>query len=136
MGGACGRGAYVRDILYENITGGSGVDTAVWIDMKYGSGPSDCNASGTPAFDNIRVKNVHVEEAQTAFAFVGLKIDGEKQKVPIQGVALEDIVVKKYKSRGSCTQANLTVIGDVSPAIPIDDPTCTIAGQASTHISV
>jgi len=134
--GACGRGAYVRDILYENITGGSGIDTAVWIDMKYGKGPSDCNASGTPAFDNIRVKNVHVKEAQTAFAFVGLKIDGEKHKVPIQGVSLENIVVKKYKSRGSCSQANLTVIGDVSPAIPSDNPTCTIAGQAPTFISV
>eukprot|EP01052_Picozoa_sp_SAG31_P030143 SAG31_NODE_3065_length_4728_cov_2.260531_8_plen_231_part_00 len=30
----CGRGAYVRNILYENITANN-VDNAVWIDMDY-----------------------------------------------------------------------------------------------------
>lgn len=127
--GACGRGSYVRDIRYENITGGPNVGTAVWINMQYSKGPSDCAAADTPAFDNIVVKNVHVQKAKEAFSFVGLEIDEDPRRAPIQGVTLENIVVKKYSSLGSCTHANLTVLGGVSPTIPASDGTCTIAGQ-------
>ncbi|KAH8044343.1 glycosyl hydrolase [Aureococcus anophagefferens] len=34
----CGRGAYVRDVLYENITGLNIDGSAVWLDMEYGDG--------------------------------------------------------------------------------------------------
>merc|ERR1711957_978953 len=37
-----------------------------------------------------------------------------------------------YGTLGSCTHANLTVLGTVSPKIPESDGTCTIAGQEPT----
>ena len=35
----CGRGAYVQDVLYENITGYNIDGSAVWMDMQYGGDP-------------------------------------------------------------------------------------------------
>lgn len=124
--GQCGRGSYVRDIHYENITGGSGVDTAVWIDMRYGHGqPSDCDAAGTPLFSNIVVKNVHVKKAKTAFAFVGLN----RPDAPIQNFTLQNVTVESYDHQGECSHANLTVLGGVSPSIPADNSSCTISSS-------
>lgn len=133
--GACGRGSYVRDIVYENITGGSGVDTAVWLDMRYSKAPADCDAAGTPLFSNITVRNVHVKKAKTAYAFVGLEVHETPSAATIQNVRLENIEVESYKSKGSCTHANLTVLGDVSPSIPVDDSTCTISAPSGRRRS-
>merc|ERR1712216_792870 len=125
--GQCGRGKYVRDVLYENITGGSEVDTAVWVNMKYYHAPADCDADGTPVFSNIVVRNVNVKKAKTAFAFVGLEVHEMPLVAPIQHITLENIKVESYEDEGSCTHANLTVLGGVSPSVPADDSTCTIS---------
>ena len=50
----CGRQAWVRNILYENITGDN-LANAVWIDMQYFSTATSCPAAEVSQFSNITV---------------------------------------------------------------------------------
>merc|ERR1712156_1066803 len=105
----CGRGSYVKDIIYENITG-SNVQYGIWIDMQYGKGPSKCNASGTSLFSNIRVINLNVKKVtKAAFEIIGLTVEGEPTYNPIQNLYLQNITIKDYKSLGTCGHANVTL---------------------------
>ena len=62
----CGRQGWVRNILYENITGDN-VANAVWIDMQYFSTATSCPASEVSLFTNITVRNLDIGRANTAY---------------------------------------------------------------------
>jgi hypothetical protein len=69
----CGRRAYIRNVLYENITADE-VSNAVWIDMMYFSKVSTCTPSEVSTFENITVRNLfvdHITGNGAAFEIVG-----------------------------------------------------------------
>jgi polygalacturonase len=114
----CGRGAYIRDVSYTNISA-SNVDTAIWIDQQYGKGqPESCNQTGTTIFENIRITNLTADGVKTAFTIVGLKQDAKSNiSIPIEGVFLTDVAVTNYGTLGSCTNANVSA-HRVTPQLP------------------
>lgn len=122
----CGRGAYVRDVLYEDITA-TNVEYAVWIDMQYHTGtPDHCSAKKTSIFSNIVVRNLRVENpTKSVFEIVGLKIDGQPDSWHPIDLKLEDITVTGFKDLGTCTHANVTV-SNVHPSLPSSDESCRI----------
>lgn len=123
----CGRGAYIRDIVYENIVA-EDVENAVWVDMQYGekSPPDHCSAQLTSIFKNITVRNLHATKiTKSAFEIIGLKMDGMPKTMAPIDLTLENITVSDYKSLGTCTHANVTV-RSVTPALPAGDKSCRI----------
>lgn len=111
----CGRGSYLHNVTYKNIQAGS-VDTAVWIDMQYGSGATTCTSRDVTRFSNISIKNLSAESVGTAYTIIGLRVSDDPQNPnPITGVSLENITVAKYNSIGTCHYANVDV-SEVSPA--------------------
>jgi hypothetical protein len=123
----CGRGAYVRDVLYENITGFDIDGAAVWMDMDYGGGSSKpCPENETSIFSNITVRNLYVVQAIDAYTIVGDAIKGHGQRPTIVGLTLENVTVLKYDHKGECTHANISINGKLSPKPAATDTTCTI----------
>ena len=123
----CGRGAYVRDVLYENITGFDIDGAAVWMDMDYGGGSSKpCPENETSIFSNITVRNLYVVQAIDAYTIVGDAIKGHGQRPTIVGLTLENVTVLKYDHKGECTHANISIKGKLSPKPAATDTTCTI----------
>lgn len=118
----CGRGAYVRNIRYENITGTS-MESAIWIDQRYSSGPKECDPKGTTIFSDIFVKNVVAEKiTDGAYTIVGIQqVDSDNAALEltdaIQNVYLQNVTVRDYDSVGECTRANVTSV-DLEPALP------------------
>lgn len=128
----CGRRAFVRNVLYENITADL-VANAVWIDMMYFSKVSTCPADEVSLFENITVRNLHVDRITgngPAYIIVGLPITAPSSlsptlsspsnrfiDVPIRGLVLENITVAHFGSPGECTYANVTTVG-LSPPLP------------------
>ena len=124
----CGRGAYVRDVLYENITG-FGIDgSAVWMDMQYGGGSTKpCPENETSVFSNITLRNIFVKGSVEAFTFVGDTIAHDVSRPTITGVTLENVTVQQYQRNGECTHASIGLKGHVSPTPKSTDrATCTI----------
>lgn len=115
----CGRGAYVRDIRYENITAHD-VEYGVWVDQAYGHGPLKCNKTGTTVFSNIVVHNLTAHTiSKDAFLILGLHVkDSTPGYSPIQDLHLQDVSLSGYKHVGSCTLANVTTSGVISPPLP------------------
>jgi polygalacturonase len=123
----CGRGAYIRDVLYENIQA-TNVENAVWVDMQYGKGspPDHCSADLTSVFSNITVRNLRADKVlKSAFEIVGLKIDGMPSTMAPIDLTLENVKVTGFKELGTCVHANVTV-RDVTPALKGDDKSCHI----------
>eukprot|EP00935_MAST-01C_sp_MAST-1C-sp1_P002672 g2672.t1 len=120
----CGRGAYVTNISYTNITASNLTDSAVWIDQRYGpNSPATCNETGTTIFRNIRVTNLRAEGVKAAYTIIGLSPDAESKPgsaPPIRGIELDNVSITNFTSVGSCTNADVTAV-DVSPKLP----TCT-----------
>ena len=122
----CGRGAYVRDVLYENITGLNIDGSAVWLDMEYGDGSTDpCPENETSVFDNVTVRNLVVHKAETAYTIVGDEIREHKKRPTITNLALENVTVLEYDHTGECTHASLEG-RNLSPNPKASDTTCTI----------
>ncbi|KAJ1456489.1 pectin lyase fold/virulence factor [Pelagophyceae sp. CCMP2097] len=119
----CGRGAYVRDVLYENITGTDVDGGAVWISMQYHESTGDCPKNKTTIFENVVVRNVHVNKATDAYTIVGLGIiaprrrPGGSSDASIRGLVMENVTVAEYTNRGECAHADVTA-KHVSPKLP------------------
>ena len=123
----CGRGAYVRDVLFENITGYNIDGAAVWMDMQYGGGSAKpCPESETSLFVNITIRNLYVHKSIEAYTIVGDTIAKHGDRPTITGVTLENVTVVKYEHKGECTHASITLKGNVSPTPKADDSTCTV----------
>jgi len=120
----CGRGAFVRNVRYENITG-SKMEYAVWIDQEYSDGPKDCSPNGTTMFQNIVVSNIRVTDvSKAAYQIVGNQIVDDENGAAdpwaydaIQDVYLSNVTVSDYADVGKCERANVTV-ADVHPPLP------------------
>ena len=124
----CGRGAYVEDVLYENITGYDVDGSAVWLDMQYGDGSTKpCPESETSAFRNVTVRNVYVHRAVTAYTIVGDTIKGHEKRPTITGLALENVTVAKYDHTGECTHAAVDLGADLAPRPKASDATCALS---------
>ena len=113
----CGRGSFVRNVHWENLTGGemgNGISAG-----RYGTAPSvnSCNNTGTIRFSNLTAKNIHVEDAVfSAFNVVGYKSPAAQQQ--FVGFSLTNFTVKKFKALGMCENAAVELVGDISPAFP------------------
>eukprot|EP00937_MAST-01D_sp_MAST-1D-sp2_P001230 g1230.t1 len=126
----CGRSGYVRNVTYRNIYAAE-AQYGVYVDMQYfSSGTTECAASNTSAFQDIHVHNVTVASAtKAAYAIVGLDVvDRPADPVPIKGLTLENVTVRKFKSAGQCTFAQLSTGGAIAPAIPVGK-SCSITRQ-------
>ena len=120
----CGRGAYIQDVLYENITGYDIDGPAISMDMRYGGGSTKpCPENETSVFSNITVRNVVVKKAVYAFTFVGDTIKGDYKRPTINQVTLDNVTVHQYEHKSECTHANITV-RNISPGPKASDATC------------
>jgi polygalacturonase len=114
---ACGRGAFVRNIHWENLTGGDmgdGISAG-----RYGTPETvnSCNDTGTIRFSNMTAKNIFVESAVfSAFNVVGYKSPSAQQQ--FEGFKLDNFTVKRFKTVGKCENAAVHLIGHISPAFP------------------
>ena len=117
----CGRGAYVRNVRFENISAESSW-YAVWIDQEYmgSSGASHCNATGTTLFEGVVMHNLSVQSAsKAAFQVTGLQgPPGTHLPLAVRNVTLSRVAVRHYQTVGRCSHAAVRATADVSPAFP------------------
>ena len=112
----CGRGGFVRNVHYENLTGsnmGQGVYAA-----RYGTPPSvsSCNDTGTIRITNITAKNIYVGDAvYSAFEVGGYRSPGAQQQ--IVDLTLENFTVEEAQAIGSCENADVRLVGAVSAKV-------------------
>jgi polygalacturonase len=133
----CGRGGTVSDVTYENIKA-SKVAYAVWFDMAYSSGsPDHCELAGTTQFRNIVVRNLVAKDpTEGGIRINGLKVDGHKDMLPIQGLTLDNVQVSGDNADVFCSHAEVAA-HDVKPKIKSKDGTCkikTTSGGISTVV--
>ena len=77
----CGRGGFVRNIHWENLTAGV-VGNGIYA-SRYGTKPgvNDCNETGTILFSNLSAVNIHVEQAvDSAFEIGGYRSPSAQQQ--------------------------------------------------------
>lgn len=117
---ACGRGGFVRNVHWENMTAGTvgnGISAG-----RYGTPASvnNCNATGTIQFSNLTAKNVFVASAvDGAYNIAGYKTPLAQQQ--FLDFTLENFTVKSFSAVGTCSNADVRLRGSVSPRFP----TCT-----------
>jgi polygalacturonase len=114
----CNRGSFVRNFHYENMTA-SNVGQGIYI-STYGTSAhtKSCNDTGTTRVSNITVKNVYVESvAYPAFEVAGFKMQSPSE-LQITGMRLDNVTVKKFKTAGHCSNADVSVMGQVWPRFP------------------
>jgi len=127
----CSRGAQVSDITYENITA-SKVEYAIWFDMAYGGGSDHCYLDGTTQFRNITVRNLVAKDpTKGGIRINGLKVDGHKDMIPIQGLRLENVQVSGEHADVFCTHAE-GIAHNVNPPVKSSDSTCKIQTTSGT----
>ena len=118
----CGRGAYVKDVLYENITA---YDVASGI-MLAGNG-AKCPLNGSTVVSNVTIRNVRAQKiAGPAFAIDGYSVEGRPAGYAPFSVRLENVTMLDYAQLGSCSHATVQS-SDVSPAVPTKDASCVVS---------
>lgn len=103
----CGRGSFVRNIHWENLTGGV-VGQGIYA-SRYGTpaNVNSCNDSGTIRFSNLTAKNIFVENA----VFAAFEVGGYKSpSAQLQFVGL--VCLQPFVERSS-----LDVLHTVSKAL-------------------
>jgi polygalacturonase len=119
----CGRGAFVKDVLYENITAS---DVASGI-MLAGTGAS-CSVNGTTVVSNVTIRNVRAQKiAGPAFAIDGYSVVGRPANYTPFSIRLENVTMVDYAQIGSCSHTTVQVL-DVNPALPTKDASCVVSG--------
>ena len=129
----CGRGAYVADVLYENVTAS---DVASGI-MLAGAA-SSCSLNGSTVVNNVTIRNVLVQKiAGPAFAIDGYSVEGRPANYTPFIVHLDNVTMVDYAQLGSCSHATVQA-SDVSPLVPTKDASCMVSGssQATTTVAV
>ena len=95
----CGRGAYVKNVLYENITAS---DVASGI-MLAGDGKS-CSINGSTAVSNVTIRNVRAQKiVGPAYAIDGYSVEGLPASYTPFSVRLGNITIVDYAQIRSCT---------------------------------
>lgn len=90
---------------------------------RYFSKVSTCPVNEVSIFENITVRNLHVNRITgngAAYTIVGLPVTSrtnDNSTVPIRGVTLENVTVVHYGTPGECVYANVTTMS-VSPPLP------------------
>ena len=124
----CGRGAYVKDVLYENVVAS---DVASGI-MLAGAAAS-CSINGTTIVSNVSIRNVLAQKiAGPAFAIDGYSVEGQPINYTPFSVTLHNVSMVDYAQVGSCTHATVQA-SDVNPAVPTKDASCVISGFTSVQ---
>ena len=122
----CGRGAYVKDVLYENIIAS---DVASGI-MLAGDGAS-CTINGTTVVSNVTIRNVRAQKiARSAFSIDGYSVEGRHASYTPFSVRLENVTILDYAQLGSCSHATVQS-SDVNPAVPTKDAGCVVSAFSS-----
>ena len=113
----CGRRAYVKNVLYENITAHN-VPNAVWIDMQYFSTATACPYDQVSQFENITVRNLVATKVAAAYEIVGLQAIGgpPNTSTPIHGITLENVHVLDGAPPGECVYAQV-VTRNITPPL-------------------
>ena len=120
----CGRGAYVKDVLYEDITA---FDVATAISMSRYGADASCSINGTTVVSNVTIRNVHAQKiAGPAFGIDGYSVVGRPANYTSISVRLENVTVVDYAQLGTCSHA-IVQASDVSPAIPTKDASCVVS---------
>ena len=86
---------------------------------RYGTAGSvnSCNATGTIQFSNLTAKNVYVASAvDGAYLIAGYKTPAAQQQ--FVGFVLDNFTVESFSSLGSCSNADVHLVGLVSPKVP------------------
>lgn len=87
--------------------------------MDYFSKETNCSRSNVTIFEDVVVRNLHVDEATaSAYEIVGLRVNGEPAMLPIRGVTLDNVTVAKYPRVGHCAYASVRSVGEVAPRVP------------------
>ena len=118
----CGRGAYVKDVLYENITAS---DVASGIMLAGGS--ASCAINGTTVVSNVTIRNVHAQNiAGPAFAIDGYSVEGRPSSYAPFSIALQNVTMQTFAQLGTCSHATVSST-NVTPAVPTKDASCVVS---------
>lgn len=127
----CGRGAYVQDVLYENVYAS---DVASGI-MLAGAAAS-CPINGTTVVSNVTIRNVFGQKiAGPAFAIDGYSVEGRSPSYTPFSIRLENVTMTDYAQIGSCAHAAVWA-SDVTPAVPAKDSSCVLSGPSSRPVKM
>ena len=120
----CGRGAYVKDVLYENITAS---DVASGIMLAGGS--ASCSINGTTVVSNVTIRNVHAQNiAGPAFAIDGYSVEGRPSSYAPFSITLQNVTMQTFAQLGTCSHATVRS-SDVTPAVPTKDASCVVSSD-------
>ena len=109
-----GRGGYVRNVTYRNITV-AGAKDAILLTEYYGAAPP-ANATGTPLFDNVTYEGLRVLGASDRRG--ATTFDGLPESV-ITGVVLRDVDLGDAAVPfGVCNYTQGVCVGSVLPSCP------------------
>ena len=86
-----GRGAYVKNVYFKNITMDSIKNEAIKINMRYGSSSIKPRGDKTPVFGNIVIDNVKTKHARYALVMHGLS------NQPIEGIEIKNFECESAK---------------------------------------
>jgi polygalacturonase len=67
-----GRGGYIRDVTFRNITMLGETHQAILVSMHYSNNIGPTNQTATPHFSDIVFDGVHIDTAESPGGFVGL----------------------------------------------------------------
>ena len=67
-----GRGGYIRDVHFRNITMLGETHQAILVSMHYSNNIGPTNKTATPQFSDIYFDGVHIDTAESPGGFVGL----------------------------------------------------------------
>jgi len=98
-----GRGGIVSDVLYEGITA-VGVQTALDVSLRYDGYVPPTNASATPVFRGITIRDMQGSATGDAVSVQGISDS------PIQ-IALQNVSIRSGTGRFVCTDAECSVSG-------------------------
>lgn len=85
-----GRGGYIKDIYFRNITMLGRTKQAILVSMHYSNRIGPTNASATPAFSGIHFDGVNIDVADSPGGFVGLP------ESMITDIHLTNVTVRRY----------------------------------------
>jgi len=92
-----GRGGYIKDIYFKNITMLGETNQAILVSMHYSNRIGPTNATATPAFSNIFFDGVSIEAAVSPGGFVGLP------EALIESIHLTNVKVHNTSKSWTCT---------------------------------
>jgi len=121
----CGRGAYVKDALYDNVIA-SDVASGIML-----AGQS-CSENGTTVV-NVTIRNVYAQKiAGPAFAIDGYNVEGRPAGYTPFSVKLENVTMVDYAQIGTCSHTTVQA-SDVNPTVPTKDASCVISAFSSSR---